>query len=320
MPETRIGISGWRYGPWREKFYPPKLPQKLELNFASRCLSSIEINGSFYSLQRPNSYKNWYDATPEDFIFSFKGSRYITHLKRLKEIEEPLANFFASGLLRLEEKLGPILWQFPPNFLFDQEKFGRFFEMLPRDTSAAAKMALKHTEFMKGRVWTKIEKNRPLRHAIEVRHKSFMDEKFVDLLRKHRIALVIADTASKWPYMEDITADFVYARLHGEEELYVSGYGDEALDRWAERFKKWRSGAEPGDAKRVGEKAKKLKSRDLFVYFDNDVKVYAPFDAMGLAKRLGIDRDYERIKNEAASSGRTKSRRDTRKSSWQNIR
>jgi uncharacterized protein YecE (DUF72 family) len=147
-----------------------------------------------------------------------------------------------------------------------------------------------------------------------------MTEQFVDLLRKHRIALVIADTASKWPYMEDITADFVYARLHGEEELYVSGYGDEALDRWAERFKKWRSGSEPGDAKRVGAKAKKVKNRDVYVYFDNDVKVYAPFDAMSLARRLGIDRDYEQIKTEASASGRSKSRRDTRKSSWQNIR
>jgi len=307
MPETRIGISGWRYGPWREKFYPPKLSQKLELHFASRCLNSIEINGSFYSLQRPSSYKNWHDATPDDFVFSLKGSRFITHMKRLKEIEEPLANFFASGLLRLEEKLGPILWQFPPNFFFDNEKFARFFDVLPRDTSQAAKMGKKHTDFMKGRTWTKIERNRPLRHAVEIRHKSFMNDKFVDLCRKSKIAIVVADTAKKWPYITEMTADFIYARLHGEEELYVSGYGDEALDQWADRFKKWRK------------QASKSKPRDVYAYFDNDVKVYAPFDAMGLAKRLGVDRDYEQIKSEASLSGRQKSSRDTRRSSWRGL-
>jgi uncharacterized protein YecE (DUF72 family) len=304
MSETRVGISGWRYGPWRKKFYPEKLPQKLELHFASRCLNSIEINGSFYSLQRPSSYKKWHDDTPDDFVFSLKGSRYITHLKRLKEIEEPLANFFASGLLRLEEKLGPILWQFPPSFQFDKEKFERFFDMLPRDTADAAKIAANHTEFMDDRSWTTIEKKRPMRHAVEIRHKSFINEEFVELCRKNKIAIVIADTAKKWPYMEDITSDFIYARLHGEEELYVSGYGDTALDLWADRFKKWRAAK---------------KQRDIYVYFDNDVKVYAPFDAMGLAKRLGVDRDYEKIKSESVSTGRSKSSRDTRRSSWRGL-
>ena len=304
-PKLRVGISGWRYGPWRKKFYPEKLPQKSELNFASRCLNSIEINGSFYSLQRPSSYKKWHDETPDDFVFSLKGSRFITHMKKLKDIDEPLANFFASGFLRLEKKLGPILWQFPPNFQCDVEKFRRFFDKLPRNTAAAAKMARKHTDIVKGRAWTKIGENRPMHHAVEIRHDSFICHDFIDLCRENKIAIVVADTAGKWPFIAEITADFIYARLHGEEELYVSGYGDDALDMWADRFKKWRGGTKI--------------LRDVYVYFDNDVKVYAPFDAMGLARRLGIDRDYERIKLESVSTGRSKSSRDTRRSAWKDI-
>jgi uncharacterized protein YecE (DUF72 family) len=317
MAETRVGISGWRYGPWREKFYPPKLPQKRELEFASRCLNSIEINGSFYSLQRPTSYERWYEETPDDFVFSVKGGRYITHIRRLREVEDAMANFMASGVLRLREKLGPILWQFPPQMKFDPELFEKFLEMLPHDMGEAAKLAARHTAFLKGRSWTKVtDKSQPVRHAMEIRHESFETEEFVDLLRKHGVAIVVADTAGKWPYMEDVTADFIYARLHGDEELYVSGYGDEALDRWAKRFEAWRKGGEPADARRVGKKSKKLKSRDVFVYFDNDVKVYAPFDAMGLGRRLGIERDYEQVKGEAVLTGRTKQSRDTRGSAW----
>jgi uncharacterized protein YecE (DUF72 family) len=270
MPETRIGISGWRYRPWRGKFYPPGLPQKQELNYASHHVNSIEINGSFYSLQTPNAYKHWYDETPRDFVFAIKGSRFITHMKRLKNIEEAQANFWASGILRLENKLGPILWQLPQNFPFNREAFDRFFSELPRTTSEAAKLGRHHSAFMKGRTWLDIRKNRELRYAIEIRHESFRTREFLKLLRHHNIALVVADTAGKWPYMEDRTADFIYARLHGETELYSSGYDDAALDRWAERFKKWRV------------------RRDLYVYFDNDAKVFAPFNAMDLGKRFGV--------------------------------
>jgi uncharacterized protein YecE (DUF72 family) len=290
MPRTadiRIGISGWRYGPWRGSFYPEDLVQKRELEYASRMVNSIEINGSFYSLQRPNNYQQWYQQTPDDFVFSVKGGRYITHMRKLKDVESPLANFLASGVLKLEEKLGPILWQFPPQMQFDPEKFARFFDLLPRTTADAAAIAKRHDPWMKGRAWSEVAKDRPLRHAVEIRHESFKNERFVRLLRKHKIAFVFADTAGRWPYMEDVTADFIYARLHGDEEIYVSGYTDPALDWWANRLKQWRAGAEPSDRTTVlSTKAPKCKSRDIYVYFDNDVKVRAPFDAMALYARL----------------------------------
>jgi uncharacterized protein YecE (DUF72 family) len=288
MSETRVGVSGWRYAPWRGKFYPATLPQRLELNFASRCLNSIEINGSFYSLQRPNTYGHWYSATPADFVFSVKGSRFITHMKRLKDVEQAQANFWASGILRLEEKLGPILWQFPPNLQFDTDTFERFFDKLPRSTADAARVARHHGDFMKERCWLEVQKDRSMRYAIEVRHESFLTDAFVKLLRQQKVALVIADTAKKWPYMEDMTANFVYARLHGDKEIYVSGYDDQALDRWAHRFRKWRSGSEPQNAERHAPMARTLARRDLYVYFDNDVKVHAPFNALDLARRLGV--------------------------------
>src|SRR5204862_5160234 len=192
-------------------------------------------NGSFYSLQRPSSYQTWYDATPDDFVFSVKGGRFITHMKKLKDVEIPLANFFASGLLKLKEKLGPILWQFPPGFAFNEQRFAEFFEMLPRDTSAMAKLAKRHDQRLKGRAWTRADADRPVRHCVEIRHDSFKDERFVKLCRRQGIAIVFADTAGRWPYIEETTADFVYIRLHGDEELYVSGYTDEALDEWAGR-------------------------------------------------------------------------------------
>jgi uncharacterized protein YecE (DUF72 family) len=280
----RIGISGWRYGPWRGTFYPEDLPQKRELEFASGKLNSIEINGTFYSLQSPGSFRQWHDQTPEDFVFSVKGGRYITHMRRLKEVRDPLANFFASGVLLLKAKLGPILWQFPPNFALDAGRFEAFFQLLPKDTKSAAGLARRHHDELRLGAWTRTDANRPLRHAVEIRHPSFADPAFIALLRKHNVALVIADTAGKWPYLEDITADFVYVRLHGDKELYASGYTDEALDHWAGRLRAWRRGAEPADSPRVGLAARKRAAgRDLYVYFDNDVKVRAPYDAMKLA-------------------------------------
>jgi len=287
MAEVRIGISGWRYGPWRGTFYPKGLQQRRELEYASCKLNSIEINGSFYSLQRPKNYLEWYAQAPADFVFAVKGSRFITHMKRLNEVKAPLANFLASGVLALREKLGPILWQFPPGFGFNEEKFERFFAMLPRDTEEAAKLAKHHDGRVKGRSWMKVEKNSGMRHAVEIRHESFATPAFVKLLRKYNFALVFADTAGKWPYAEDVTADFIYARLHGAQEIYESGYTDSALDWWASRVCKWKSGAEPEDRRTVMETpAKKRKARDVFVYFDNDVKVRAPYDAMGLMARV----------------------------------
>jgi uncharacterized protein YecE (DUF72 family) len=292
--QTRIGISGWTYGPWRGTFYPPRHPQKRELEYASRQVSSIEINGSFYSLQTPKSYQTWYEQTPDDFMFAVKGGRFITHMKKLKDVRTPLANFLASGLLCLKEKLGPILWQFPPGFAFNEERFAEFFEMLPRDTTSAAALAKEHDARLKGRSFTKTDKNRPLRHCVEIRHDSFKDERFIRLLRKHDVALVFADTAGRWPYMEDVTSNWIYVRLHGDEELYVSGYTDAALDWWASRIEAWRCGEEPADPIRITElKPRKCRNRDVFVYFDNDVKVRAPFDAMGLARRLGVAMNIE---------------------------
>jgi uncharacterized protein YecE (DUF72 family) len=287
MANFRIGISGWTYAPWRGVFYPEKWPHKRELEYASRKINSIEINGTFYSLQRPESFKAWEETTPEDFVFSIKGGRFITHIRRLKDVEGPLANFFASGLLRLGKKLGPILWQLPPNFRYDRERLETFFKQLPRNTRAAAALARKHDQKTKGRAWTRAEGRAPIRHAMEVRHESFENEEFIKLLRQHNIALVIADTAGKWPFMEDVTSDFVYVRLHGDEELYASGYTNTALKEWARKMKAWARGSVPRGSKLAGPRRSAGKNRrDIYVYFDNDVKVHAPFDAMKLAGYL----------------------------------
>ena len=241
-------------------------------------------------------------------------------MKRLRNVQQAQANFWASGLLQLGEKLGPILWQLPPNFQFDKDVMERFLSELPRTTSEAASLARYHSAFMKDRSWLEVKVNRSLRHAIEVRHESFLTEAFVKLLRRQKIALVIADTAKRWPYMEDMTTDFVYARLHGETELYSSGYDDESLDRWARRFKRWRQGSEPKDARRHAPRARVLSGRDLYVYFDNDVKVHAPFNAMDLARRIGVSRDYEQLKKDLVFTGRAKRQSESRRSPWPNAR
>lgn len=289
MGAIRIGISGWRYEPWRGVFYPEDLVQHRELEFASRALPTIEINGSFYSLQRPDSYAAWYEATPPGFMFSVKGNRFITHILRLKEIDGPVANVLASGVFNLREKLGPFLWQFPPNFKFDPERMEHFLGLLPHDSEAGLAVARNYEPRMEGKVALDVDKKRQLRHAVEIRHESFMDEAFIALLRKYKVAVVVADTAGKWPYIEDVTADFMYLRLHGDKELYASGYTDEALDRWAKRIQAWTSGSQPADAHLVSSKAPPVrKSRDIFCYFDNDIKVRAPFDARRLIEKLGL--------------------------------
>jgi uncharacterized protein YecE (DUF72 family) len=289
MATIRVGISGWRYTPWRGQFYPTGLPQRLELWYASRILRTIEINGSFYSLQRPEYYAQWYQETPQDFIFAVKGPRFITHMKRLRDIEAPLANFFASGVFNLREKFGPILWQFPPQFRYDAEKFETFFQLLPHDTKSAVKLARRRDYRLKGRSRLAIDTARPLRHAVEIRHESFLIPQFIDQLRQHNIALVVAETAKKWPLTLDVTADFVYMRLHGDKELYRSGYSDRALARWASRIDAWSKGNEPVEPGHVSlAKAPRTKGRDVFCYFDNtDVKLRAPVDAQSLMRKLG---------------------------------
>ena len=283
-----VGISGWRYAPWRGDFYPKGLPQRRELEYAAQQLTSIEINGSFYSLQRPESYARWAAETPEDFLFSVKGPRFVTHMKKLADVRVPVANFFASGVLALGPKLGPVLWQLPPNLGFHPDRLAAFFDLLPRTTAAAAQLATEHDERLDDRAWTTTDADRPLRHVLEVRHASFEDPAFVELLREHRIGMVVADAAGRWPVIEDVTADLVYVRLHGETELYASGYDDDALDRWAARVRVWADGGEPADAKRLAAPVDPVDGRDVFVYFDNDIKVRAPYDAMALAARLGL--------------------------------
>lgn len=285
---TYIGISGWRYAPWRGKFYPPGLAQRRELEYASGQLPSIEINGSFYALQRPESYAGWYEATPPGFVFAVKGNRFITHMLRLRDAGKPLANVLASGVFELREKLGPMLWQFPPNFAFDPERFEAFLSLLPHDTHAAAEQAKGHEQRMKDRVALDPgTKKRPMRHAVEIRHESFIDPAFIALLRKYKVALVVADTAGKWPQIEDVTADFMYLRLHGDKELYASGYDDEAIENWARKIRAWRDGGQPADARLVSDKAPRKRSkRDVYCYFDNDIKVHAPFDAQRLIAAL----------------------------------
>ena len=283
---VRIGVSGWTYKPWRGVFYPEGLAPKSELAYAASQFSSIEINGTFYSLQRPSSFVLWKERTPHDFVFSIKASRYITHMLRLRNVEQALANFFASGVLALGHKLGPILWQFPPNFRFNPELLEAFFLLLPRDTHAAATLAARHDERLKGRAFTALGRRQPVRHCMEIRNVSFVVPEFVALLRRYNVALVCADTV-EWPLLMDVTADFVYCRLHGSEVLYTSGYDEEALNRWAARVAAWARGGEVTDGDHASSRpARRRAGRDVYVYFDNDAKVFAPKDAQGLALRV----------------------------------
>jgi uncharacterized protein YecE (DUF72 family) len=278
------------YPPWRGNFYPAGLPQTLELDYASRQFNAIEVNGTFYSLQRPSTFRSWYASSPPGFVFSLKGGRYLTHMRKLKDPRQPLANFFASGLLGLREKLGPILWQFPPFMPFDEDRFTKFFEYLPRDTVELARLGKKHAAFLKKRVYLETDEKRPVRHAVEFRHESFLTERFITLLRKHNIALVVADVASRFPTAEDVTADWVYVRLHGSRKLYVSGYSPREIAAWAAKFRAWHQGVEPPKARRTGGKAAPAATgRDVYAFFDNtDVKLRAPVDARRMAKTLGI--------------------------------
>ncbi|WP_207459022.1 DUF72 domain-containing protein [Azospirillum sp. SYSU D00513] len=265
----RIGTSGWTYPTWRGAFYPPKLPHRLELDHIGRLFNSVEINATFYRLQSPDTFRRWHAETPEGFLFAVKGSRYITHRKQLGDVAEALANFLASGLLLLGGKLGPFLWQLPERTRFDRDRLARFLDRLPGDMEEAARIARGCTAIVEGRSWTEPVAQGLLRHALEVRHPSFQDPAFFELLRERGVALVSSD-APGWERMDRLTADFAYGRLHGAEELYASGYGEDALDGWAERIRDWRAEG----AQRV------------FVYFDNDARVRAPFDALSLASRF----------------------------------
>ncbi|WP_328604715.1 DUF72 domain-containing protein [Amycolatopsis sp. NBC_00345] len=270
--EIRVGTSGWRYPPWRKEFYPAGLVQRRELEYLSRRLNAVEINGSFYSLQRPERYRAWFDETPSDFVFAVKGGRFITHLKQLRDVETALANFYASGVLALGTKLGPFLWQLPPRLAFDPDRVTSFFALLPRTTADAAKLGARHDTKLKSDPYLEPGPGRPVRHALEVRHPSFTTPEALALLREHDVALVVADSGGKWPYAEDQTTDFSYVRLHGDVDLYTSGYTEPALRRWAAKITGWHDDGR----------------RDVHVHFDNDVKVEAPRNARKLAELLGV--------------------------------
>jgi uncharacterized protein YecE (DUF72 family) len=260
------------------------LPERDELAYAAAHFPTIELNGTFYSLQRPEYYERWYEQVPANFTFAIKGSRYITHMLRLGGVETALANFLASGVLALEHKLGPLLWQLPPTLKFDADRVERFLTLLPRTTKDAAKLARRHDNRVAGRSYLRVDTERELRHALEVRHPSFAAQPLIELLRARNVALVVADTAGRWPLLEDVTADFVYVRLHGDVKLYESGYTDAALERWAERVRAWRDGRKPPSTNLAAPPAR-ARRRDVYVYFDNDIKVHAPYDAMKLIAR-----------------------------------
>ncbi|MFC5287804.1 DUF72 domain-containing protein [Actinokineospora guangxiensis] len=264
-----IGTSGWVYPHWRKgAFYPQGTTQKKELGYLSARVRSVEINASFYSLQKPSSYESWSAQTPEDFVFAVKGSQFVTHMKRLLNPEVTLPNFFASGLLALGPKLGPILWQLPPNFRFDVDRVTAFLDALPRTTAEAAALAEHHDERLDGRAHTTTDADRPLRHAFEVRNPTFVCQEFTDLMREKEAAIVVASAAGEWPQIEEVTADFMYLRLHGDEDVYSSGYPAKALDDWARKIRAWR------------------RSGDVYAYFDNDAEGHAPHDAQKLLSRL----------------------------------
>ena len=292
MSKAFIGLSGWNYPGWRGDFYPEGLRQKDELAYAASQFPTIEINGTFYSLKKPADFALWREVTPNDFVFAVKGGRFITHMKQLREPRVPLANFLAQGVLALEEKLGPMLWQFPERMRLDDARMRRFDEflgLLPRDTEAAAALAREHGPQVKKGVVVETAKKRRLRHAVEVRHETFFVEPFMRLLRRHDVALVASD-AKEWRYAEDVTAGFVYVRLHGSERTYTSRYTDAQLDRLAAAIGVWTAGREPDDAIKATELVPRpRKGRDVFVYFDNDAKVHAPKDALRLMERVAAD-------------------------------
>ncbi|WP_159575640.1 DUF72 domain-containing protein [Microbacterium sp. 8M] len=272
---VRVGVSGWRYARWRGDFYPKGLPQRRELAYIGEHFSTLELNGTFYSLQRPSSFRAWADSVPEDFLFAVKGSRYVTHMLRLRDADTALANFFGSGVLALGARLGPILWQLPERLSFDRALLASFLAALPRSTGEALALARRHDERLSGREWLAIDADAPLRHAFEPRSASFAAPESVELLRQHGVALVVADTAGRWPRFHDLTADFVYVRLHGAEDLYRSGYRPAELRGWADDIRGWADGTGDG------------RPRDVYAYFDNDALGHAPHDAEALAALVG---------------------------------
>jgi uncharacterized protein YecE (DUF72 family) len=267
---VRVGISGWLYPRWRGDFYPRGLPQRAELSYAGTHLSTLEVNASFYSLGRPSTYRRWYAEVPAQCVFAVKGGRFVTHMRRLRDVRTPVANFFASGVLALDDKLGPVLWQLPADLHFDAVLLEEFLRLLPADTTAAKHLARMASTLPVDRTWVERSPVRPVRHALEVRDESYRNPELLAMLRRHRVSLVVSDSAGTWPMFDDVTTDVVYVRLHGHERLYGGGYPQPVLRRWADRVRTW---ARDGN--------------QVYVYFDNDADGRAPYDAMALARLVG---------------------------------
>lgn len=266
-----IGTSGWLYPHWRNLFYPAHLPPRRALSFVASRFSTVEVNGTFYSLVRPATVEAWRASVPASFVFAVKASRFVTHMKKLAGGVAPVANFFAQGILRFGAQLGPILWQLPPQLPFDAGRARAFLDLLPRDVRAAERLARRHDVRVRGRSSLRAPDGRdaPLRHAFEVRHESWLRDEALRLLESHDVALVAADTAGVHPSSLRRTASFAYVRLHGSRVLYGSRYTDSELATWALRVRRWSSSGAP-----------------VFVYFDNDDRAYAPGDAERLRARV----------------------------------
>jgi uncharacterized protein YecE (DUF72 family) len=258
----RVGIGGWVFEPWRGTFYPKGLPHVRELAHASRNVTSIEINSTFYASQKPASFRRWASETPDDFVFALKGPRYTTHRRVLAEAGPSVERFFASGVLELKQKLGPVLWQLPPTKPFNPDDFTAFLELLPRAVDGRA-----------------------IRHAVEVRHASFVTADFITLLRKHAVAPVLVDS-EKHPMIADVTSDFVYARLQRTSEKLKTGYAPAALDDWAKRAEIFAKGGTPDGFEMLATAPRGRGKRDVFIYMISGAKVRAPTAAMALIERL----------------------------------
>jgi uncharacterized protein YecE (DUF72 family) len=258
--QIRVGIGGWTFEPWRGTFYPEDLVQKRELEYASRKLTTIEINGTFYGSQKPATFVKWHDETPDDFVFSLKAPRFATNRRVLAEAGESVDRFLASGVLEL--KIGPINWQFAPTKQFDADDFEAFLNLLPHKVDG-----------------------REIRHALEVRHESFRDEAFVALARKHGVAIVMAGD-SKYPQIADVTAKFVYARIMGTTEQFAQGYDDKTLDLWTKRARDWASGGAPKGLETLGKPAAATTPRDVYLYVISGFKAHNPAAGMAMIERL----------------------------------
>jgi uncharacterized protein YecE (DUF72 family) len=258
----RVGIGGWTFEPWRGVFYPKGLPHARELEYAAQHLTSIEVNGTYYGSQKPESFRRWAAETPDGFVFSLKGPRFATNRRVLAEAGDSIKRFMDSGVTELKDKLGPILWQFAPTKKFEPADFSAFLALLPHESAGLR-----------------------VRHVVEVRHESFVTADFVKLARAAKVAIVLADS-EKFPLIPDVTADFVYARLQCAAETVATGYTTRALDQWAARARAWEKGSAPDDLESLAGKPPERKAREVFIYMINGAKVRAPAAAMALIERV----------------------------------